>query len=194
MEIPSGFAQSNLFFGGSALPTGAQMTIGWDVGAYAGDPAALAQDIVEAWNGGDMDQLYSSNVAFEGCLVKFGPTATGPSAFFGSATSGTASTATVAPNTSALIHKNTALGGRAGRGRMFQPGMPETEIDQSGTMNETWRGALETEWNTFFSTLAIENVEAVVLHGDTSPISTPTPITSISVDVRVATQRRRLRR
>lgn len=194
MEIPSGYCQANYLFTGSGVPTGAEMTLAWSLSAFSGSAQDAADALVVAWNQTAIDDMYADTVALSGILVKFGPTATGPSALGVTASVGASTSPAVTPNTAALVLKQTDFGGRAGRGRMYFPGIPEVKFDQSGTMDETWRAALETELNDMVAAAILADLSPVLLHGAGSPLSTPSPITGLAVSGTAATQRRRLRR
>jgi hypothetical protein len=96
-----------------------------------------------------------------------------------------------------LIRKSTAAAGRRNRGRMFIPGAIESEVDQAGLLTP----AAVAAWNSAVLNLRPGNTihtafgfldEPVILHDSGS--QTPTAITDLSCQSRVATQRRRLRR
>jgi len=193
MIIPTGFAQANWRFTGAAVPTGAQFTCGFDVdGAVTAQEAATL--LVETWNAGDMIEYYGSNCVLVGVDVKFGPNATGPSATGETSTQGNAGTSTVPPNVSVLIQKQTALGGRAGRGRLYFPAIPEAQVDGSGLVSSTWTDGLDVEFAAMAVAWGAGGLEPVVLHGAGSPLTTPTPITDFVAAGQCATQRRRNRR
>lgn len=190
--IPVGFAQSNIRFAGVQYPNGAEVVMGHNVtvgGLTPQDVADLVRSNVQA---NLMDQM-SQNTTFIGVLVKFGPVATGPSAFSAANTPGTLPGEGAAPNTSYLIRKNTAFGGRAGRGRMYLPGVTEPDCLLGGVLDTPRRDALELAMEDFRAQLATDAIPAELLHSVGSPLSTPSSITSFAVDARVATQRRRLR-
>lgn len=98
------------------------------------------------------------------------------------------------PNCAFLLRKRTAVGGRKGRGRMFIPagvGVGEDSVPATGVMAEAQRAALETRYNNWIAALG---PDPVLFHDSDSPGSTtPTPITSLTVEARLATVRRRLR-
>lgn len=190
--IPSGFAQINWKFTGTSCPNGAEVTLGVDISSYAGTPAAAAGDAIAAWTA-SIDAITPATVTLASVLVKFGPNATGPSAEVTSGNAGSGGGASTSPNVCWLVHKNTALGGRAGRGRMYWPGVQESEVDPSGALTTAFQTGAQTAMNTFLSSLATDLLIPVVLHGAASPLSAPTTITSFTVDGRAATQRRRLR-
>lgn len=92
---------------------------------------------------------------------------------------------------SALLRKHTGLAGRRNRGRCYLPGINETKVNADGTLTSAHHAALETAWAASFGALAGADAPLVILHD--SATVTPTPVTSTSVGLRVATQRRRLR-
>lgn len=193
MLIPVGFAQVNLKFSGTGQPLGGECTYGLDITGYGGDPADAALLIGNAWGSEQMDVLQSSSVTLASVLVKYGPNATGPSAEVAAGFAGTQTTP-VSPNTSWLVQKRTALGGKAGRGRMYIPGIPESVVDASGVIDTSYVNSSQTHVSDFFLLQSAADLIPVLLHGPDSPIGTPTVITSFDVQFKVATQRRRLRR
>lgn len=192
MPIPVDYAQTNLYFGGVALPQGAEVTMGWDISSYPSSPAQLAEDVFTSCSQNILDNVVEG-VTLTGCLAKFGPDATGPSALFSANSAGSIAGEGVPPQVSVLMRKHTSSGGRAGRGRSYWPGAQMGGIDESGTID----GVVLTAWQTacvaFINQVASELATAVVLHGAGSPLTTPSPITSVTVDGTLATQRRRLR-
>lgn len=124
-------------------------------------------------------------------------------------------------NVSLLVHKQTSRSGRRGRGRMFVPGITEDRVNQDGTIPGASLTAIQTAFTNFRTALGAapdvnvtgDAVVPVLFHGNTTdtvvtrPSSTtvvrtvttgaagplPDDITGLTVDSRVATQRRRLR-
>lgn len=193
MVIPDGFAQATLGFTGAAVPTGAAVTLGFERGDLGKSPAEYCDDFATAWetniNGAIVTTCVLSSV-----LVKFGPTDVGPSAEVGYSNAGNVATPAGAAAPAFLIHKNTLMGGRAGKGRMFVPGVPEASVDVGGVLQSGLATGLTTAFGEFLVDLATQGADPVLLHGPTSPITTPTPITSMTCDPVVGTQRRRQRR
>lgn len=188
MTIPAGYAQVNWFFGGAALPNGAQVTLGLDVNPLDTpfDVALVAHNAVAT----NVMPICSANVSLLETMCKFGPDATGPSAVAGVTTVGGAASTTVAPNVAVLVKKVTALGGRKNRGRFYWPGAIDSQIGESGLLDSTaianWDGAMDA----LMTDLIAGNTTPMVLHGDATA---PTAITELILDGTVATQRRRLR-
>lgn len=98
------------------------------------------------------------------------------------------------PNCAFLLRKHTSVGGRRGRGRMFIPagvGVGEDSVPATGVMAEAQRAALETRYRDWIDFLG---PDPVLFHDSESPGSTtPTPITTFTLEARLATVRRRLR-
>jgi hypothetical protein len=110
---------------------------------------------------------------------------------------GTASGNQVVQNTAVLCRKLTGVGGRRNRGRMFGPAPLEDHVSSDGVMSATGREAWRVNFEALLPGGAIHTafgfLDDPVLFHDTGS-QTPTPITDLIVDLRVATQRRRLRR
>lgn len=100
------------------------------------------------------------------------------------------------PNCAVLVHKRTARGGRRGRGRLFIPWfVDETVVDETGTIQATWLGNLQTAMDAFLTGLSAAGLPMQILHGEgISQEGTPNEVTSLTVDPIIATQRRRLLR
>jgi hypothetical protein len=106
---------------------------------------------------------------------------------------GTSSAGGAAPNCAVLVRKLTAAGGRRGRGRMYVPGPPDGSVNPNGDLSTAYKTTCTTQVNALLSNMvALVQVDACVLFHDTSPF-TPTTITSLEVQNKIATQRRRLR-
>jgi hypothetical protein len=194
VEIPVGYAQANFRFTGAGVPHGAEFTMGFDVSAYTGTISDAVDDIDNTIGSENIDNTWTDDVNLSSILLKYGPTATGPSVIKTTSHVGGQATSSAAPNTAVLLHKNTALGGRAGRGRLYVPGVPENSIDDAGVLAGAYVTARQAEWTSWLLLLSTIDLPCVVLHGANSPISTPTPLTALTLDGTVATQRRRLRR
>ena len=193
MTIPVGYGQINWKMGGSALPTGAEVTMGIDISAALITQAEVANLAIEGWDA-EIAPWISDGFELTSVLVKYGPDATGPSIEIGASVNGEHAGVGAPPNVAYLLKKITADGGRAGRGRLYVPGVPEAQVDSAGLLTSTVRNGLDAGWEAFAAAFVAEAIGFVVLHQDGSPISTPSPITSLVVDNRVATQRQRLRR
>lgn len=190
MTIPVGFAQITYQYLSTAYPLGAAWTIGCD------PTGALSPDDVAALALAEHTQHLSAvqNVAttLTGVLVKFGPDATGPSSQVAATVPGTVNDPASPAGVAVLIRKNTALGGRRGRGRIYFPGIWDGAVSAGGTVASGTVDAIQLAINSWNNELRIGlGGDLVLLHAD---LTTPTVISSFSVQSTVATQRRRQRR
>jgi hypothetical protein len=102
-------------------------------------------------------------------------------------------------NTTYLMKKTTATGGRRGRGRAFWPGVRADQVSDAGILTAATVLDYTNKLATYLTSVkAVAGVgDVVVLHdnvvGDANPF-VPSPVLSIVMDSRVASQRRRLRR
>ena len=195
MIIPSGYAQFNLLFSGPSLPTGAQCTFAADVSAGPSTPTAAGSEVATILEGlTDLIAATWTDVDIDGILTKFGPNATGPSSVVPSTWSGGYSSGDVLPATSYLIRKNTAMGGRQGRGRMYWPGVPNSEVDNAGNVSSGVLTDLSVAFTELYTEMAAADMPLVLLRAAGSPVTEPEPLTGLSPQSVVATQRRRQRR
>lgn len=100
------------------------------------------------------------------------------------------------PNTSVLIRKDTAAGGRRNRGRMYVPGFAlRSLVTPAGLIDPAYLADFNTNLATFLATVnagtGFNPTNLGVLHSE--PPSAPAVITSLVAQSKVATQRRRLR-
>jgi hypothetical protein len=193
--VPVGFGIVRILVGVNGSPDVDVMTIGYD-GDVDEDPSVDASEvnvILKAAGRPFLPANYSSDYRYLGveCMRM---TATGP--ITGTAVEniiGTKSAQAAPPNVAVLIQKNTARGGRKGKGRMFTPFMftSRTNIDAGGVISSSDVTSIQSIWASAFTALAASDVKPALLHSDGS---TPDLITSITVKSLVATQRRRLHR
>lgn len=186
--IPFGFAQATMIYTSASLPHGAANTLGFDVQAYGGSPGSAAQDVYERWAG--VVQGLAGTIRLAEVLVKFGPGDTGPAASFSGETV-SAANAPSPPNVAYLVRKNTNIGGRQGRGRMYLPGVNESAVDAAGGIAGTLIADLSGRLGTAFAGFIADNLPPVLLHEDALA---PTPLINLDISGQVATMRRRLRR
>lgn len=196
MIIPAGYAQVNLLFAGSGVPTGAEVTFGVELPLTGSTPAGVAASVIAAYNTANFKTQMATSVSLANVLVKFGPNATGPSALVVANISGTGTAGEVNPNTAALVRKNTNEGGRSGRGRFYWPGVGEGDIGNAGVLTSAFIAGFPSKLTAFLGALDSADIPMVLLHSAASgiPITDPLTVTSLTLDPTVATQRRRLRR
>ena len=97
-------------------------------------------------------------------------------------------------NCAILIQKQTASGGRRGRGRMFLPPFwpLETDVNDAGGITPALVTSIGASWDFVRTGMVTASLPPRLFHA-TSPF-TPTIITGFTVSTLIATQRRRLRR
>ena len=194
MIIPTDYAQANFKFAGDGVPLGAECTLGFNVELYGSDPAGLAGEIISQISANNVNDNWSDDIRLDTVEVKFGPNSTGPSAEVVAGLGGGISGECSAPNTAFLIRKLTSTGGRTGRGRMYIPGVAESQVTLGGNLVSPYAADVGATWEAFRTDMSSAGAVPVLLHGPGSPVSTPLIITSFLCDAKVATQRRRLRR
>jgi hypothetical protein len=187
--IPVGYSHVVLGFTGAYVPRGAAVTFGVEnVGAQAASDVAL--DVLASVTTSTIMGNIADGVILSQVTVKNGPNDTGGFGEQSANIVGSASGAGYSPNTAYLLRKTTDLGGREGRGRLFWPGVNETDIDGTGTVAPARISALQTDCNAFLTALAANAVPMVLLHNSAT---VPTDVIGLICEPKVATQRRRLR-
>ena len=152
-----------------------------------------AEDIFVA-AASELMQHLSDDVQLYAVAVKFGPDDLGPSAEYSGSVFGGDGNPALSSAVAYLVRKHTASGGRPNRGRFYLPGVTEAAVTASGEVDSLQQAAVEADVTSFVNAVIASLATPVLLHGPESPVTTPTPITSFTVDTYVATQRRRQRR
>lgn len=191
MIIPTGFAQCNLFFTGFAMPRGGQVTIGVEVNPGDGTALALAEGVGQAWVENILP-LQSLNITLNKVLCKKGPNETGASAEAPFGLPGGVAESSLEPQCALLVAKQTALGGRSQRGRMFVPGISDLQYGSDGQFTADNIATFNAAFQQFLDDLEALEIPAVLLHNAEG--LDPTPITSMPIQLTVSTQRRRIRK
>jgi hypothetical protein len=192
--IPEGYGQLAIAFNCTGKTTDFVSTIGVDLQVSTDLPAVL-DSIRALWTAGGRP-LNQGNVLVDyrvsgWTLTKM--TGTGPiSATLGAEAQGTLTGTPPPPNCSYMVRKITARGGRQGRGRMFFPPLwtSETNVDAAGVLTSVSRNAIQVYIDALMGAWEATTFPPVLLHSDADP---PDPITSLSLQQTLATQRRRLR-
>lgn len=115
---------------------------------------------------------------------------------------GTLSLGSVPANCALLVRKRTAQAGARGSGRMYVPpfSLDETAVNNNGVIGNTDLNGLQTRWSNFYNAAQdfLDGESLCLFHslGGSSgaEVLPSTPITSLSVDSLISTQRRRMRR
>jgi hypothetical protein len=115
---------------------------------------------------------------------------------YGATTVGSNNDEPLPPNCALLVRKTTAFGGRRNRGRAYIPGLSlKPSTSPAGMIDGAAVTALQSDANDWWAAAANvgpPEVSGLVLLHSESPF-TPTPITGLDVQDKIATQRRRLR-
>lgn len=189
MYLTSGYA--NVTFRSVAMAgyREQQTACGFSISGW--DPADI-NDIYTEWRDLGRALGLPTNTVFTGVDVHVGtadPEAPLVYNYTGSDT-GTGSSATDPPSSCVLVTKQTALGGRKGRGRMFLPASPSAESFDNGRLNSTYQALVYGEVSGSMANIAtMLGGEPFLLHSAVTP--SPTAITGWSVSARLAVQRRR---
>lgn len=192
MIIPAGFAQLNYRMTGTSVPNGAEIVIGVEntLGVSAALVAAAAAD---AWTDTNWDLSLPNTLTVVEVLAKLGPNDTGPFAVAAIGETGSAVAAGATPNVSYLFTKQTAMGGRTGRGRIYLPGVVESVVGPNGVIVPATVADLTVRIEAFAANLETNNLPMVLFRSESSPPRAPLPVTGLVCSALVATQRRRLR-
>jgi hypothetical protein len=157
------------------------------------NPGEAAEGLSGAWVSSILSKQVN-DLTLINTHVKYGPNDLGPSADFGGSNPGGDAGDDAAPNIALLVHKVTNVGGHAGQGRFYIPGLNESMVDTGGVID----GSEFAEWvdvvQDFYENIVALDLTPALLHGESSPVADPTPIESFVVDAKAATQRRRMRR
>ena len=196
MLIPVGFANVVALFQVTGDSELMQTSLGVDHSTFGTDPTEIAQRVWTSFMselGGGM----STEIELVSVDVVVGQDGGDPiTTNVPMGISGLDGDFPLPPNTALLIKKSTGTGGRRGRGRMFIPGFSLFgQIDPAGVIGSTRLGELQTATTDWYEGLLDDTVDPAlppVLFHATAPF-TPSPILTLSVDSKVATQRRRLR-
>lgn len=195
LVIPTGFMQLVYSWNLTGDPEPMVCTMGYDVSAGTGDMNAFLDArrtaYTTAWGAAGRLNVY----ALAKLTAYVGMGGTSPVVYEKTyAEVGTMVGHPPPSNCAVLVRKNTALGGRRGRGRMYLPPfmLAEGSVDPNGNLDSAFVTGNTQNCTTAFVT----NMNPVLFHNSdgVTPAPAPTPITSVAVQSKIATQRRRMRR
>lgn len=197
--IPPGFAEIAVELRATGDPDPWYVTWGVDCSASGGDIEQIGNTSITAFLS-ILEQI-SEDVTLTGAFVTLGQDGADNIRQFvpnGSLNHGGDTNGKLPQNCAVLIRKNSGQGGRRSRGRIFIPLLAgETVVSNVGQISPAALASYQTQATEFFDSLALEPgpTPMVILHssGGISLAGPPTPVTSVSVDSTIATQRRRLR-
>lgn len=162
------------------------------------DPDSCADAVYNAWDAGLAASDMGTGWTWRGIEIQQG-TATGSGGPVGShptTLGGSAAATTLPQNCAVLVHKRTPVGGRRGRGRFYLPPafLAESLVGQTGEISSVQVISLQSVVDAILSSLTTFNVEMVLLHVQGANVIPPYPVTQLTVDPIISTQRQRLRR
>lgn len=196
--IPAGFGQCTFAFLIEGDTEEMLTSIGLDLAAAGGDFQEVVEGAHNVWGASvlleqsvactlvrtilQVGQDGGDPLVFEAVIPQVGTDGDGP----------------LPPNVAFLVRKSTSLGGRAGRGRMFVPGVAlQSSYEANGTVEAAKLADLQLRFSAFRSNMISGNAgdfpasPPVLLHSTAIP--PPTDILALQAQGRLATQRRRLR-
>lgn len=192
LVIPPGFAQAQLRW---TLTGDAEVmisTFGVQWAPLGASPEAAADAIATHWSTVFPSAALANDYTFAGVKLIVGQDGGPPSiAEAPRSIPGTSGAAPLPQNCAVLVKKSTARGGRSGRGRMYLPAgmLQESLVSSNGVLTPAFRSDMGFAMTSFGIA-----VPMVLLHDSDSPGDlAPDPVTQLTVDSRIATQRRRLR-
>lgn len=203
LVIPANFAEVTFEFQHEAAQRPWAITYGIDMGNAPDDPQVCALHQIEAWEDSTLKDRHDASITLASVTVRAGAGAgPGPIHEEPYGVAGGLPMSTPPSNLALLVKKISASGGRYNRGRNYWPGfLSEGDLDEVGLVGSAARAAIQTDMTAFLTALAapagdasVNGTAMYILHDETSPVTTPTAVTSYIVDAVAATQRRRMRR
>jgi len=190
--IPEGYGEATLFIlGGPSDPI--NIVFGYEVATLTTEPNENAQNAYESFFGGSniWSRMTGSLVGVKATVRERegGNIRTGEYSL--TTATGSPGQPALPPNNAVLIRKVTALGGRHGTGRMYVPGQIESEVDNAGLISGASLANIQAGATGMLGDLSANDMPMYVLHD--SALIAPTLVTALSVQSRIATQRRRIR-
>lgn len=192
--IPLNEAQIGLEFACSGIVRPMVITFGVRPDTPGTPATTIATAIRDLYIGSTLGTAaaFSSAYTWRGVRVQKQTTAGIESAFLATNVVGSVLPNVMPPNVAVLISKNSGLGGRDNRGRMYWPPMAfnETVISNAGVISTAELNAEQTKWTNLFTAMLAGDYPMVIFHSDGSP---STLVSGVVLSNIVATQRRRLR-
>ena len=189
--IPTGAAQVNFKVTGLGAPLGAQFTFGVACGDET-EADDVAQGALNALQFSGLWGFMSSSVTITAVLAKKGPNLTGPMAEIGANLVGGDNSEPVPPKL-APASTFAVKSGRMNQGRLYLPGLPEAVVGASGNLSPATMAQMQTKADDFLEALQDASLPMLLLHSTETSQYLPQPVLKLSIQARVATQRRRLR-
>lgn len=184
----------SLHFTGAALPYGAVTTFGFrDQNDAAIDGAAIIDDIATAAEA--LHQLISAgDVWLDHVELKVGPVDSGPTHSAAVNVEGEQGDHPDSPNVAYLFRKRVSgMSGKYG-GRSYYPGVSEGNTTAGGSVAPAAVTSYQSAMDNFLLALETVDLIPVVFSTDPDPSGVARDVVAVTLQPKVATQRRRLRR
>lgn len=191
LNIPSGFAQAIFNWAVTGNPRPALTTMG--VALLSTPVAADATRLGTMWMTRNAPNIANPTTLVSVKLLIGDPPNPHIVVEGAVGVAGSSSAAMASLDDSFLLKKQTGVGGRRNRGRMYQLGVAEGAVDAAGTI----LSSAVTDWNADLTAFLVDILgdavfeSLVILHND---VGAPTVVNSIIADGRIANQRRRIGR
>lgn len=192
--IPAGYANARFVF----ACAGVNDPMGFSLGiqsATIGTALGLATEMANLFN--DNIWVGGSNAGVDWTWLRTDVTLMSESgpviASSSTPIAGSLSAPTVPPNCCILVSKNTELGGKRNRGRLYLVAglLFESEVSSAGTVSGASVNTHTDKWNNLREEANVAGIDLMLFHS--SGVTTPTEITGFQVSSVIGTQRRRLR-
>lgn len=200
LVIPTGFAAVAAQIRNSGDPDPWYFTWGVDLADAGGDYQAVA-DACGTFAFEAFVQHMAPTSVLAGVSLRIGQDAADPlTLLFPFNAAGGSGAAKLPQNCAALIEKQTTRSGRTGKGRMFIPNyLNESAVSDVGVIDGSYRSERQAAISQAFDVLLDPDLAGpalpmVLLHNAGAPQGTaPTPITNLTLQTTISTQRKRLR-
>lgn len=165
----------------------------------------LAGDINTAW-GASAKGLFTSDVVLNSVVITDLSSATGAQGVNSTAQTGTDASTIIGGNTAILVNYPSSIRYRGGHPRSYLPPPPENVLATASTINTTYQGQVATGWNAVLAPLFGTSIGTFTTAGQcavsyvtglaprTTPLVMPISQSAITVEVNLASQRRRIGR
>lgn len=190
--IPAGFGRATVRFSVTGDARQPAVTLGFTDDGAAG-PNVIAANISDAFFTAFNPAALANTYAIAGCDVEINR---GGAMLVGNdptVRNGTAAFNALPLANAFLLRKSTGAGGRKNHGRMYLPAgyLGELSVDQAGIVDPAVVAATTPRGTAFLNDLTTAGFPMVLLH---AAGGAPTPVTGLTAQPMIATQRRRQRK
>jgi hypothetical protein len=205
MTVPVGYAEMSIEYRNSGDPQPWYNVFGVAVDLATQSAQEHVDHVAGVWYGA-LVSAFSTSTTLNNVIGRFGQDGGDPVTVETSVAplNGTGTGQKLPQNCALLVRKQTSLGGRRGRGRIFVPNvLDESEVTNTGVIGTSTVSGFQSIFTDILDDLAAPDVVSgaetpmVLLHSAPSlgaePLA-PTLVNSVAVDSVIATQRRRLRK